>query len=177
MFHCSSDQTQWFHLYRVQKVFPTMFVLFACGDAEVNGDASFVLDLRIIAAGNAMLGGSWWVRKIGRNGHHASRADLAKFLSQRAKMTVAYATKQSVDEIEMIDSSHEELALVVSLDDELRSNLEAVVPTLFPKLARTMIQQLPTNHSGNEFEELPDWPTRHEDQPIESQSSSVAEPS
>lgn len=163
MFQNSPDQTQWFHLYRVQKVFPIMFVLFACGDAEVEGAASKVLDLRIFSTDHSMMGGSWWVKNEDKNGKFATRSDFTKFLDLRAKFIIANATKRGIDEIEIVDSSHEELALAVSLDENLRNNMEAIAPTLFPKLARNLIRQLHVNQSGHDFMELSDWSTRNED--------------
>jgi len=171
MFHCSADQTQWFHLYRVQKIFPTMFVLFACGEADVNGEPSMVLDLRIISAAYEMMGGSWWIKKVGGNGHHATRADLTKFLGQHAKISVAYATKRSVDDIDMVDSSHEELAMMVSYDGLLKNRFEAVEPTLFARLARKLVREVSLNQSATEFEELTDWPTRVPDESTENSTA------
>jgi hypothetical protein len=162
MFQSSADQTQWFHLFRIQKVFPTIYILFACGDAEVEGVPSQVLDLRIISRDQSVAGGSWWVKKEGKNGKRLTRADITKFLELHAKFQIASATKRGIDEIEMIESSQEELALAVSLDDSLESNLEIVMPTLFSKLARNLIKELKQNHTGFEFEELADWSTRNE---------------
>lgn len=140
-----------------------MFVLFSCGDAEVEGVRSQVLDLRLISTDLTMMGGSWWVKTEGANGKHATRSDIIKFLELQAKFQIANATKRSIEEIEMVDSSHEELALTVSLDANFKSNLEAIMPTLFPKLARNLIKNLAVNHTGLEFQELPDWPTRSGD--------------
>jgi hypothetical protein len=162
MFQSSADQTQWFHLFRVQKVFPTIYILFACGEAEVEGTPSQVLDIRIISRDQSMMGGSWWVRKEGKNGKRLTRADITKFLELHAKFQVAGATKRGIDEIELIESSHEELALAASLDDTLKSNLETVMPTIFSKLARNLIKDLSVNQTGFDFEELPDWSTRNE---------------
>ena len=153
-----------------------MFVLFACGEADVNGEPSMVLDLRIISAAHEMMGGSWWVKKIGRNGHHATRADLTKFLSQHAKIAVAYATKRSVDEIEMVDSSHEELAMMVSYDVPLRVKFETVEPTIFARLARKLVKEVHLHLSALEFEELADWPTRTPEESTENGTATAPLP-
>ena len=42
MFNISADQTQWFHLYRVQKTYPMMFVLFCSAEVNDNGNISNV---------------------------------------------------------------------------------------------------------------------------------------
>jgi hypothetical protein len=162
MFQCSADQTQWFHLFRVQKAFPTIYILFACGDAEVEGVPSQVLDLRIISRDQSAAGGSWWVKKEGKTGKCLTRADISKFLELQAKFQIANSTKRGIDEIELIESSHDELALAVSIDDGLKNNLESIRPTIFSKLARNLIMELKQNQTGFEFEELPDWLTRNE---------------
>jgi hypothetical protein len=77
-----------------------------------------------------------------------------------AKFSIANATKRGVDEIELVESSRDELVMAASLDEGLRNKLAAVAPTLFPKLARNLINELNVNQTGLEFEELPDWPTR-----------------
>ena len=163
MFQISPDQTQWFHLYRVQKVFPITFILFACEEVNDRGNSSRLLDLRILSHEQNTLGGSWCVKSDGNHGKHATRADCTKFLELHAKFSIANATKQGIDEIEFVESSRDELAMAASLDDKFRENLEAVAPTLFPKLARTLIQEVSVNQTGLEFEELPDWPTRNAD--------------
>ena len=162
MFQSSADQTQWFHLFRAQKVFPTIYILFACADAEVEGAPAQVLDIRIISRDQSMLGGSWWVKKEGKNGKRLTRADITKFLELHAKFQIANATKRAIDEIEMIETSHEELALAASLDDSLKANLGTVMPTIFCKLARNLIKDIDVDQTGFQFEELADWSTRNE---------------
>ena len=163
MFQISPDQTQWFHLYRVQKVFPITFVLFACEEVNDRGNLSRLLDLRVLSNDQNLMGGSWRAKNDGIHGKHATRADCAKVLELHAKFSIANATKRGVDEIEFVESSREELAMAASLDDKFRKNLEAVAPTLIPKMARTLIKEVSLNQTGLEFEELPDWPTRNAD--------------
>lgn len=163
MFQISPDQTQWFHLYRVQKVFPITFVLFACKEENDKGHASRLLDLRILSNDQNIMGGSWCVKSEANHGKQVTRADCTKFLELHAKFSIAKAMKRGVDEIELVESSREELALAASLDDDLRNKLAAVVSTLFPKLARNLINELNVNQTGLEFEELPEWPTRNVD--------------
>ena len=161
MFQITPDQTQWFHLYRVQKVYPITFVLFACDEAHAQGTSSRLLDLRIVSGEPNVTGGSWCVKDDGKQGKPLNRADCAKFLELYARFSIAHATRRGIDEIEFVESSREELAMAASLDDNFKRNLEAMAPTLLPKLARNMIRELGVNQTGFEFEELPDWPTRN----------------
>lgn len=163
MFQISPDQTQWFHLYRVQKVFPITFVLFACQEVNDQGNSSRLLDLRILSNDQKIMGGSWCVRSEGNQVKQVTRADCTKFLELYAKFSIANLTKRGVDEIELMESSRDELAMAAALDDNLRNKLAAVVPTLFPKLARNLINELSENQTGLEFEELPEWSTRNVD--------------
>jgi hypothetical protein len=163
MFQISPDQTQWFHLYRVQKVFPTTFVLFTCQEVNDMENSSRWLDLRILSNDQNTIGGSWCVKSGSYHGKQVSRADCTKFLELHAKFSIANATKRGVDEIDLVESSRDELAMAASLDEGLRNKLAAVAPTLFPKLARNLINELNVNQTGLEFEELPDWPTRNVD--------------
>jgi aspartokinase-like uncharacterized kinase len=163
MFQISPDQTQWFHLYRVQKAYPITFVLFACEEETVHGTTSWLLDLRILSTDQNIMGGSWCVKSDSDNRKLASRADCTKFLELQAKFSIATTTKRGFDEIELIESSREELALAASLDENLRKSLEAVAPTIVPKLARNLIYELGVNQTGLVFEELPDWPSRNGD--------------
>lgn len=162
MFQISADQTQWFHLFRVLKVFPTLYVLSACAEAEVEDMPAQVLDLRIISSDPNMIGGSWWVKREGKNGKQLTRADIAKFLDLRAKFEIANVMQRGIDEIEMVETSPEELALAVSLDEGLKNSLEIVVPTIFSKLVRSFIKDISVNQTGFDFEEIPDWSTRAE---------------
>lgn len=139
-----------------------MFVLFACGDAEVEGTPALVLDLRIISRNQNMIGGSWWVKREGEHGKLTTRADITKFLELKAKFQIADATRRGIDEIELIESSQEELAMAASFDDQLQSSLDAVRPTIFSKLARSFIRDLNVNRTGHDFMELPDWTARAE---------------
>ena len=161
MFQISPDQTQWFHLYRVQKVCPITFVLFACDEGNVHGSTSRLLDLRILAADQNTMGGSWSVKSSDAHGKPATRADCTKFLELHAKFIIANTAKRGVDEIELVESSRDELAMAASLDENLRTKLHSIAPTLSPKLARNLINELGVNRSGLEFEELPDWQTRN----------------
>jgi hypothetical protein len=161
MFQISADQTQWFHLYRVQELFPITFVLFACDESNGQGTNARLLDLRILSTDQTIMGGSWCVRSDNGNGKQATRADCTKFLELQAKFSIATTTRRGVDEIELMESSREELAMVATLDDNFRNNLEAVAPTLFSKLARNLFSEISVNQTGLEFEELPDWPTRN----------------
>jgi len=164
MFQISQDQTQWFHLYRVQKVFPITFVLLACAEVtDQRGAPSRLLDLRILCNGQNIIGRSWRMNGIGRDGKPCTRADCAKFLELQAKFSIANSTKRGVDEIEFVESSREELAMAAMFDEDFRRNLEAVAPTLFPRLARALVQDVSVNQTGLEFEDLPDWPERHAD--------------
>jgi hypothetical protein len=161
MFQISQDQTQWFHLYRVQKVFPVTFVLLACEEVNDQGVSSRLLDLRVLSSGQDVMGRSWRMNGACKDGKPCTRADCAKFLELHAKFSIANATKRGVDEIEFVESSREELAMAALFDEEFRKHLEAVAPTLFPRLAREMIQEVSATQTGLEFEELPDWPTRN----------------
>jgi hypothetical protein len=163
MFLISGDQSQWVHLYRVQRVYPIMFVIFCCGEAEVEGVPAQVVDLRIISKEQAMTGNSWWVRKENSSGKMTTRADITKFLELHARFQVASATKRCIDDVEMIESSNDELALAISIDEELRVNLESIMPTLFSKMARNLIKDLNINKTGIEFGELSDWTTRNQE--------------
>jgi len=163
MFQISPDQTQWFHLYRVQKVCPITFVLFACDEASVQGNPSRLLDLRILSSNQNITGGSWSVKSSDAHGKQATRADCTKFLELHAKFSIASATNRGVDEIELIESSRDELAMAATLDENLRAKLEAVAPTLSAKLARNLLNELSVNRTGLEFEEIPDWQTRNAD--------------
>jgi len=109
------------------------------------------------------MGRSWHAKSTGKGGKPSTRADCAKFLELHAKFSIAYATQRGVDEIEFVEPSREELAMAAALDDELRKNLEAIAPTLLPKLARELLKEISMNQTGLEFEELPDWPTRNAD--------------
>jgi len=163
MFQISQDQTQWFHLYRVQKVFPITFVLLACAEVSDQGTPSRLLDLRILSSGQNIIGHSWRMNGIGRDGKPCTRADCAKFLELQAKFSIANSTQRGVDEIEFVESSREELAMAALFDEEFRRHLEAVAPTLFPRLARVLIQEVSVNQTGLEYEDLPDWPDRKMD--------------
>lgn len=161
MFQISPDQTQWFHLYRVQKTFPITFVIFACEEVTVDSVSSWMLDLRIMCAEQNIMGGSWRVRTEDDNGKQVTRADCTKFLELHARFSIANTTKRGFDEIELIESSRDELALAASFDASLRNILEAVAPTLAARLARNLIYELGVNQTGIEFEELTDWPARN----------------
>jgi len=100
---------------------------------------------------------------IGRDGKPCTRADCAKFLELQAKFSIANSTQRGVDEIEFVESSREELAMAALFDEEFRRHLEAVAPTLFPRLARVLIQEVSVNQTGLEYEDLPDWPDRKMD--------------
>ena len=163
MFQISQDQTQWFHLYRVQKVFPVTFILLACEEVNDQGISSRMLDLRVLSSDQNIMGRSWRMSGAGKDGKPCTRADCAKFLELHAKFSIANATRRGVDEIEFVESSHDELAMAALFDDEFRKNLGLVSPTLFPRLARELIQEVSVNQTGLEFEELPDWPTRNLD--------------
>lgn len=156
------DQSQWVHLYRVQKYFPVLYIVLASCDAEVGGIPSLVLDLRIVSREQSMLGGSWWVKKEGEEGKTTNRGDITKFLEQQAKFQVGNVTKRCLDETEFVECSLEELTFAASVDKNLKANLDAMMPTIFSKLARDLIRELGVNKSGHEFVELPDWPTRTE---------------
>ncbi|MCE0496606.1 MAG: hypothetical protein LV481_01480 [Methylacidiphilales bacterium] len=164
MLQVSPDQTQWFHLYRVKAVYPITFVLLACEESNAPDNLYRLLELRILCNDEIMAGGSWCVRSNGKDVRNYSRADAAKFLEQHAKFAIASAVQRGLDEIEFIESSREELAVVASLDERFRKNLEAVVPTLLPKYARFLIKEATVNQTGLEFEELPDWRNREADQ-------------
>ena len=161
MFQISVDQTQWVHLYRVLKVYPTTFVLFTCEEVHDQGNSYRILDLRILPDEQNFMGRSWCVKSVGKDGKLATRADCAKFLELHAKFSISNAIQRGIDEIELIESSRDELAMAAQLDDKFRANLEAVVPTLFSKLARTLVKDASMNQSGLDYEELPDWPTRN----------------
>lgn len=161
MFQISPDQTQWFHLYRVQKVYPVTFVLFACEETTTQGDSSRMLDLRIVSNDQNILGGSWCVKSEAPHTKQVSRADCTKFLELHAKFYIANAIQKAFDEIELIESSREELSTAASLDGNFKNNLEAVAATFYPKLARNLIRDINVNHTGIEYEELLDWPTRN----------------
>jgi hypothetical protein len=119
-----------------------------------------MLDLRIVSSDQNILGGSWCV-KSGTQAKQFSRADCTKFLELHAKFYIANAIQKAFDEIELVESSREELSMAASLDGNFRNNLEAVAVTLYPRLARNLVADLSLNHSGFEFEELLDWPTRN----------------
>lgn len=160
MFHISPDQTQWFHLYRVQKLHPITFVLFACQEVNQLNNSSRLLDLRIISNEQDIMGGSWCVKGDGFHGKQVTRADCTKFLELYAKFTLANSIRRGVDEIELVESSREELALAAALDENLRGKLAATGPTLLPKLARNLFAELHVSQTGLDIEDLPDWPTR-----------------
>ena len=165
MFQISADQTEWFHLYRVQKFFPMTFVLFSCQEINDRENTSRLLDLRILSNDQDIMGSSWRVKGDANHAKQVSRADCTKFLEVYAKFFIANTTKRGIDEIELVESSRDELAMAVLFDENLRSKFEAVAPTLFPKLARNMINELSVNQTGLEFEELPEWPARNVDSP------------
>ena len=159
MFQISPDQTQWFHLYRVQKISPVIFVILCCEEINEPGNSYRILDLRTVTGPRETAGGSWCVRS-GDHRKMVNRAECTKFLELRAKYFIAAATMRGVDEIEMVEASHDELALATSLDESLRQNVAAVTPTLYSRLARNMINNLASYQTGIEFEELTDWRTR-----------------
>ena len=138
-----------------------MFVLFCSEEVNELGNTSRFLDLRILSSNFATMGGSWCVRSGVDHRKQVNRADCTKFLELRAKFYIAAATLRGVDEVELAESSQDELALAISLDETLRNNLAAVTPTLLPKMARDLIAGLSVNHSGILFEEMPDWPERN----------------
>jgi len=163
MFHISPDQTQWFHLYRVQKVYPVTFVLFACQEMSEQGISSRLLDLRIICNDQTIMGNSWTVKSDGYHGKQVTRADCTKWLELYAKLSLSNSIRRGIDEIELVESSREELSLAAELDENLRTRLVAVVPTLISKLARSLMSDLSVSHAGLEIVELTDWPTRNPD--------------
>jgi hypothetical protein len=163
MFQISADQTEWFHLYRVQKFFPLTFVLFACQEVNDLENSSRLLDLRILSNDQNIMGSSWRVKGDGTHVKQVSRADCTKFLEVYAKFFIANTTKRGIDEIELVESSRDELAMATLFDENLRNKFEAIAPTLFPKLVRNMINELSLNQTGLEFEELAEWPTRNVD--------------
>jgi len=158
MFQISADQTQWFHLYRVVKISPLTFVIFCCEEVNEAGNSYRLLDLRVVSNGNTN-GASWCARSTGIK--VITRAECTKFLELRAKFLIATTLMRSVDEVELMEASNEELALASSLDEALRNNITAVAPTLVCRLARNVIVNLGVNKSGVEFEELTDWTARN----------------
>jgi hypothetical protein len=180
MFSISADQTQWFHLYRVQKAYPTMFVLFCSAEVNESGSSSKYLDLRIVSGTPNIMGNSWCVRSQNDYRMQVNRADCTKFLELRARFLIATAMARGIDQVELIESSRDELALAISLDETLRNNFAAIAPTLYPKMARDLINGLGVDHTGLVYEEMPDWASRNMDDPQESQpareSIPMAEP-
>jgi hypothetical protein len=162
MFQISADQSQWIHLYRVQHVFPPIYIFFACGDGVAEDAPVQVLDLRIVSRDITMTGGSWWVKRQGKTGKLTTRADITKFLELQAKFQIANVTKRGIDDVDMVESSHDELVLAIALDGAFKKNLMAAVPTIFSKLARNLIRELTEDMTDLEFQELADWPTRTE---------------
>ena len=160
MFQISPDQTQWFHLYRVQKVHPITFVLFTCLEVNEQGNPARYLDLRIVSSEQEIMGGSWCIKSDPHFAKQVTRADCAKFLELYAKFTLANAIRRGIDEIELIESSREELSLAAALDEVLHRKLESVGPTLIAKLARNLMSDLRISQAGLEIAEMPDWPTR-----------------
>lgn len=164
MFKTSPDQTQWLHLYRVKKTSPVNFVLFCSGEIIENGVTTRFLDLRIVSSGQNTLGGSWCERRTNDDRRkQLNRSDYTKFLDLRAKYFIANAIARGIDEIDLEESSEEELTLAVSLDETLRNNLVAIAPTLFPKLARDLIINLDVQQTDGVFEEIHDWAARNMD--------------
>lgn len=159
MFQISADQTQWFHLYRVLKISPITFVIFCCEEVNEHGNATRLLDLRIVSNGSDVTGGSWCARSTGIK--LVTRAECTKFLELRAKFMIATSLARSLDEIELVEASGEELMLATSLDEALQYNVAAVVPTLLSRLARSVLGNLGVNQTGVVFDEMPDWRTRN----------------
>lgn len=167
MFQISPDQSQWYHLYRVQKFSPIMFVLFTCEEINDYGNSCRILDLRIFCNNQETMGGSWRIRDARDHSKQVNRAECTKFLELRAKFAIANATLKGVDEVELVESSREELALAVSLDETLREKLGGISLTLFPRMAREMIASIHLNQSSLEIEDLLDWPTRNVESGLE----------
>ena len=163
MFQISVDQTQWVHLYRVLKVYPTTFVLFTCEEVHDQGNVYRILDLRILPDEQNSMGGSWCVKSHGKDGKASTRADCAKFLELHAKFAISNATRRGIDEIELVESSRDELSMAAVLDEKFRVNLEAVAPTLYPKMARNLIKEISLSQTGLDYDVLTDWPDRNPD--------------
>jgi len=161
MFQISPDQAQWFHLHRVKKVSPVTFVLFACEEVKLEDGPARLFDLRILSNDENIMGNSWCLRSNGPDPKTHTRADCVKFLELYAKFSIANARNRGFDEIEFVDSSREELAMAAALDPVFKRNLEAVAPTLYPKLARSLIHEVSVHQAWHDFEELPDWPARN----------------
>ena len=153
MFHISPDQTQWFHLYRVQKTSPVMFVLFCCEEVNEAGNSSRFLDLRIVSSGFNTMGGSWCVEewrpenREPRRLHEVPGTAGGNFISRPPRSTVSM-------KLNWRSRPRKNWHWLRSIDETLRNNLMALAPTLLPKMARDLIVGLGVNQSGIEFEDL-----------------------
>jgi hypothetical protein len=176
MFSISADQAQWFHLYRVQKTFPTMFVILCAEEINSTGNSTKYLDLRIISTGQTIMGNSWCVKSGNDYRKQVNRADCTKFLELRAKHMIAATMSRGIDQVELTESSQEEAALAMSFDETLRSNFAAIATTLYSKMARDLVASLEVNHTGIVFEEMSDWPTRNREARAEQPAPLLPEP-
>jgi len=160
MFQISPDQTQWFHLNRVKRLSPITFVLLAREEVKFEEGSAQVFDFRVLSNDETMIGNSWCLRSTESDTRAHSRSDCMKFLELYAKFSIAALRNRGFDEIEFNDSSREELTMAAMQDEKFRRNLESVVPTLYPKIARTLLEGAVVNEAWLQYQELNDWPTR-----------------